>query len=321
MRPLLSVQDLAVGFRTDDGPVRVVEDVSFDLGAGEVLGLVGESGCGKSVTAMSIMRLLPAPPSFVERGRILLEGEDLLALPERRMRAVRGDRIGMIFQEPMTSLNPVYSVGFQLGEALRLHRDVNARDARAQAVEMLALVGVNAPERRLGQYPHELSGGIRQRVMIAMALICRPALLVADEPTTALDVTIQAQILELLARLKQELGMAVLMITHDLGVVAEFCERVLVMYAGRIVEAADVRSLFRSPRHPYTRGLMDSVPRLDAGKGRLETIPGMVPSPGKRPPGCLFAARCARALDRCHVEQPPLAGEDGHRYACWNPQP
>ena len=237
------------------------------------------------------------------------------------MCAIRGDRIGMIFQEPMTSLNPTYTVGFQMVEALRLHRDTGRSEAHASAIEMLQLVGVSAPERRMDQYPHELSGGLRQRVMIAMALICRPSLLIADEPTTALDVTIQAQILELLLQLKQDLGMAILMITHDLGVVAEFCERVLVMYAGRIVEQARVTELFETPRHPYTRGLIEAMPRLDSGKGKLATIPGIVPSPGERSQGCHFADRCMNVTGRCREEQPSLNGAADHKFACWNPVP
>jgi len=318
---LLSVENLSVSFATEEARATVVEEVSFQVGAGEVVGLVGESGCGKSVTAMSLVRLLPAPPSRVESGQVVFEGTDLLSLRERQVRSIRGDRIGFIFQEPMTSLNPTFTIGFQLIEALRLHRPVGQAEAAREAVEMLRLVGVGAPERRLKQYPHELSGGLRQRVMIAMALICRPSLLIADEPTTALDVTIQAQILELLARLKQEIGMAILLITHDLGVVAEFCEKVVVMYAGRVVEEAAVAPLFDRPRHPYTTGLMASIPRLTSGKGELPTIAGMVPSPGQRPSGCSFAARCPRVQPRCHDAFPPLTGEAGHRFACWNPEP
>ncbi|MGI9415412.1 MAG: ABC transporter ATP-binding protein [Hyphomicrobiales bacterium] len=319
--PLLSIKDLSVSFSIESGPVSIVEHVGFDMEAGEVVGLVGESGCGKSVTAMSIMRLLPQGVSRIDGGEVVFEGKGLLDLDEAGMCAIRGDRIGMIFQEPMTSLNPTYTVGFQLTEALHLHRETSRAEARKLAVEMLHLVGVSAPERRMDQYPHELSGGLRQRVMIAMALICRPSLLIADEPTTALDVTIQAQILDLLLRLKQDMGMAILMITHDLGVVAEFCERVMVMYAGRIVEQADVAELFETPRHPYTRGLMDAMPRLNGGKGKLPTIPGMVPSPSERSEGCHFADRCARAAERCRTDHPPLDGPPGHRFACWNPVP
>ena len=320
--PLLDVDGLTVAFATADRRrVQVVEAVSFRVAPGESVGLVGESGCGKSVTAMTLMRLLASPPAFIEAGRVRLDGTDLLALPEREMRAVRGDRIGMIFQEPMTSLNPVFTVAFQIAETLRVHRGLSDREARERARELLERVGIGAAERRLAQYPHELSGGLRQRVMIAMALACEPALLIADEPTTALDVTIQAQILKLLVRLRRELDMAVLMITHDLGVVAQTCERVEVMYAGRIVERAPTRVLFRHPRHPYTHGLLASTPKL-GGRGRkLPTIPGRVPQPGERGPGCYFAERCPRALDRCRVEIPALEplDEPDHAAACWNP--
>ena len=328
---LLAVEDLSVGFATEEGRISVVEDVSFTVAAGRTVGLVGESGCGKSVTAMSIMRLLPSPPSHVDGGRIRFEGTDLLALPEPEMRRVRGDRIGMIFQEPMTSLNPTLSIGFQIGEVLRLHRGLDKAAAREKSIEILRLVGVGAAERRVDQYPHQLSGGLRQRVMIAMALVCNPRLLIADEPTTALDVTIQAQILELLKRLQRELGMAILLITHDLGVVAEFCDEVVVMYAGRIVERSAVRALFASPRHPYTAGLLAAMPRLTKRGGRLVTIPGMVPPPAARGAGCSFADRCMRALPRCRAERPPLVPHapgqaerpraEPHWAACWNPPP
>ncbi len=318
---LLRVDDLSVGFATESGRVRVVENVSFEIAPGETLGLVGESGCGKSVTAMSLVRLLPAPPSFIDGGSVQLEGRELTTLGERELREVRGDRVGVVFQEPMTSLNPTYTIGFQLTEALRLHRDVDRAGARAKALERLQLVGVSAPERRLRQYPHELSGGLRQRVMIAMALMCDPVLLIADEPTTALDVTIQAQVLDLMATLRDELGMAMLLITHDLGVVAEFCQRVVVMYAGRVVESADVETLFETPRHPYTRGLMLSMPSLNAGRARLPTIPGVVPAMHERPPGCYFSSRCANVTPRCQAEVPPLTGDAHHQVACWNPDP
>jgi oligopeptide/dipeptide ABC transporter ATP-binding protein len=321
-RPLLEVENLSISFRTDSGPISVVEDVSFTLGAGEHVGLVGESGCGKSVTAMAIMGLNPSPPSRVDSGRILFEGRDLLALGRamRGMRGIRGNRIGMIFQEPMTSLNPSFKVGFQIAEVLKINRGLSKAAARAEVLELLRLVGIGAPERRAGQYPHELSGGLRQRVMIAMAIACSPALLIADEPTTALDVTVQAQILELIKRLQREIDMSVLLITHDLGVVAETCERVLVMYAGRIVESASVGTLYRHPRHPYTKGLLSSSPRLGSKRPVLDTIPGMVPAPGQRGPGCYFASRCPRALGRCHAEIPPLEPlVTGHDAACWNP--
>ena len=317
--PLLAVEALSVSFRAEGGYARVVDGLSFTVGAGRIVGLVGESGCGKSVTARAIMRLLPTPPARIDGGRIVLDGEDLLTLDERAMRRVRGDRIGMVFQEPMTSLNPTFPVGFQIGETLRLHRDLGRRAARAQVLELLRLVGIGAPERRFQQYPHELSGGLRQRVMIAMALACRPRLLIADEPTTALDVTIQAQILDLLVRLRDELAMALLLITHDLGVVAEYADEVVVMYAGKRVEWADVRALFRAPRHPYTHGLLTSIPRLTGSAGKLPTIPGAVPDPAERGPGCPFVGRCSRALARCAAEFPPSEHEDGHGFACWNP--
>ncbi|MEX0697606.1 MAG: ABC transporter ATP-binding protein [Dongiaceae bacterium] len=319
---LLRVEALSVGFATEEGRIRVVEDVSFAVAAGRTVGLVGESGCGKSVTAMSVMRLLPAPPAFVEGGRVLFEGADLLRLDATAMRRVRGDRIGMIFQEPMTSLNPTLSVGFQIAEVLRLHRGLGAAAARAQSVEILRQVGVGAPEGRVDQYPHQLSGGLRQRVMIAIAIVCRPALLIADEPTTALDVTIQAQILDLLRALQRELGMAILLITHDLGVVAEACDEVVVMYAGRVVERAAAGALFGRPRHPYTAGLLAARPRRAVRGRKLPTIPGMVPPPGRRGTGCSFAERCQRALPRCRDERPPLvAHAPGHDAACWNPPP
>ena len=320
--PLLDVAGLSVAFDGEQGERRVVEDVSFRVGAGETLGLVGESGCGKSVTAMSIMRLLPSPPSRAFAGKILFEGTDLLELAPDAMRALRGNRIGMVFQEPMTSLNPVFSIGYQIEEVLRLHHKLGRAEARRQALEMLRHVGIGAPERRLDQYPHQLSGGLRQRVMIAIALVCRPQLLIADEPTTALDVTIQAQILDLLRRLKREMGMALLLITHDLGVVAEMCDRVVVMYAGRIVEQADAAALFRRPRHPYTAGLLAAMPRLVPKGGKLPSIPGTVPPPGRRGVGCSCAERCPRAEARCRTELPPLAPtEAGHLAACWNPVP
>ncbi len=316
---LLRVEGLSTGFATEEGFVSVVEDVSFELAPGGTLGLVGESGSGKSVTAMSIMRLLAEPPARIVAGRVLFEGRDLLGLDGAAMRGVRGDRIAMIFQEPMTSLNPTMTVGRQIAEVLTLHRGLRRAAARAEAVAMLRQVGVGGAERRFDQYPHQLSGGLRQRAMIAMALVCRPALVIADEPTTALDVTIQAQILDLLRRLRAELGMAVLLITHDLGVVAEFCDEVAVMYAGRIVERGGA-ALFRRPRHPYTAGLLAATPRSTARGGRLATIPGVVPAPGRRGIGCSFAPRCGRVLERCRAERPPLAPvAAGHETACWNP--
>ena len=319
---LLEIDRFSLSFATEDGRFRVVEDVSFSIAAGESLALVGESGCGKSVTAMSIMRLVPSPPGHVDGGRILFQDRNLIDLDAEALRAIRGNRIGMVFQEPMTSLNPTFTVGYQIGEVFRLHRDLRGAEARAAAVDMLSLVGIGAPARRLAQYPHELSGGLRQRVMIAMALACRPDLLIADEPTTALDVTVQAQILDLLARLRRELGMSVLLISHDLGVVTEVCERVLVMYAGRIVESAAVGDLFRHPRHPYSAGLLASSPRLGDKRAVLPTIPGAVPGPSQRGPGCTFADRCPRVETRCRIETPVLETfAPDHRAACWNPEP
>jgi oligopeptide/dipeptide ABC transporter ATP-binding protein len=320
--PLLSVEGLSVSMNTEDGRIVLIDDVSFALRRGEVLGLVGESGCGKSVTAQTIMRLLPMPPARIERGRIELEGRDLVGLSEAGMRALRGDRMAMIFQEPMTSLNPTMTVGRQVAEVLTLHRGASAAEARRTATAMLDQVGIAEPGRRLGQFPHELSGGMRQRVMIAMALVCRPAVLIADEPTTALDVTIQAQILSLLRRLKDEFGLAILLITHDLGVVAEMCDRVVVMYAGRVVEHGSAQRVLGHPSHPYTAGLLTSSRRKDARGRRLPVIPGMVPSPGSWGDACRFSDRCARALPRCRTELPrlaPVAG--GGAAACWNPVP
>jgi oligopeptide/dipeptide ABC transporter ATP-binding protein len=307
---LLSVKDLVTSFRTDEGPLRAVDGVSFDVPEGKTLGVVGESGCGKSVTSLSILRLIPSPPGRIESGAIEFKGRDLLKLREREMQEVRGNEISMIFQEPMTSLNPVYTVGAQIIEAIRLHQKKSRGEARARAIEMLRMVGIPSPETNVDSYPHELSGGQRQRVMIAMALACEPKLLIADEPTTALDVTIQAQILELLRKLQKQLGMSVLLITHDLGVVAEYTDHVVVMYAGKVVESAPVRELFARPRHPYTKGLLGSVPaferRGDGPRKKLPTIEGMVPDLRKLPPGCRFADRCAMAKDACTREEPAL---------------
>uniref|UniRef100_A0A832I957 ABC transporter ATP-binding protein n=1 Tax=Eiseniibacteriota bacterium TaxID=2212470 RepID=A0A832I957_UNCEI len=316
--PLLEVRDLKTWFHTDDGVVRAVDGVSFDVRAGETLAVVGESGSGKSVTSLSILRLVPRPPGRYEGGAILFQGRDLLALPEPEMRRLRGKAISMIFQEPMTSLNPVFTCGDQIAEAVRLHEGLDRRAARARAIDMLRLVGIPSPEQRVDEYPHQMSGGMRQRVMIAMALACRPAILIADEPTTALDVTIQAQILELLERLQAELGMAVLLITHDLGVVAETADRVAVMYAGQVVEHADVRALFRRTLHPYTAGLLASRPRLGEARDRLRVIPGQVPNPARFPPGCRFHPRCPLAEERCRRDEPALeAFDDGHLVRCW----
>jgi peptide/nickel transport system ATP-binding protein len=315
---LLEVRDLHTRFETQAGPVRPVDGVSFDLRAGGTLGVVGESGSGKTMTALSILRLLPQGAGRIESGQIQFAGRELSTLPEREMRALRGKHIAMVFQEPMTSLNPVYSVARQIGEVLWLHEGMNKRAARARSIELLRVVGIPDPERRVDAYPHELSGGMRQRVMIAMAIACRPQLLIADEPTTALDVTIQAQILELLARLRRELGMAVLLITHDLGVVAEFAEEVLVMYAGTVVERAPASALFAAPQHPYTQGLLASAPARQAGKQRLATIAGMVPDLAHLPGGCRFRERCVRAVARCSESEPPLLDSGkGRKVACF----
>ena len=312
--PLLSVERLDVTMRG----VPVLEDVSFQIAPGETLGLVGESGCGKSVTALSIMRLLPNPPGKIAGGRILFDGIDMTALDAAGLRAIRGDRIGMIFQEPMTSLNPVYTIGDQIGESLIVHRGMSGSAAKAETAKLLDLVGIPSARNQLGRYPHEMSGGQRQRVMIAIALACRPKLLIADEPTTALDVTVQAQILDLIGRLRVELGMAVLLITHDLGVVAEFCDRVAVMYAGRIVEEAPAAELFRRPRHRYTEALLHTMPAANPPGRKLPSISGTVPAPLDRGDGCIFAPRCGFAVARCTSELPSLEGAS-HRLRCWNP--
>ena len=319
--PLLEVEGLKTHFFTRDGVVRAVDGVSFSVQAGETLALVGESGCGKSVTSLSILRLIASPPGRTVAGRIRFNGRDLLALSEPEMRGVRGNEISMIFQEPMTSLNPVLTIGRQIAEALTLHRGLSSAEALERAAELLKRVNIPEPERRAAEYPHQMSGGMRQRVMIAMALACDPKLLIADEPTTALDVTIQAQILDLMRALKEKTGAAIMLITHDLGVVAEMAQRVVVMYAGRKVEEAPVKDLFARPRHPYTRGLMKSIPRLGAAKAArqpLAEIPGMVPSLREPIAGCAFAMRCAYAVERCRVEAPPLeAKAEGHSVACW----
>jgi peptide/nickel transport system ATP-binding protein len=318
---VLDVKNLQTVFFTNSGLFRAVDNLSFHVQRGETLAIVGESGCGKSVSALSIMRLVPDPPGRVVGGSVMLEGTDLLSLDEAEMRKIRGNRISMIFQEPMTSLNPVMRIGDQITEVIRLHRETTSKDAWKQAVEMLRLVRIPEPERRVHEYPHQLSGGMRQRAMIAMALACRPTLLIADEPTTALDVTIQAQILALIVDLQKRLGTGLILITHDLGVVAQTAQRVIVMYAGRKVEEATVEDLFEHPRHPYTRGLMASMPAvisLEAkADARLTEIPGMVPSLTNLPPGCAFAPRCSLAIERCRAEYPPLQDFDGHLAACW----
>ncbi len=319
---VLDVKGLQTVFFTNSGLFKAVDDVSFSVRRGETLAIVGESGCGKSVTALSIMRLVPDPPGRIVGGSVVLEGTDLLGLDETEMRAIRGNRISMIFQEPMTSLNPVMRIGDQITEAVRLHRAMSRKEAWNKAVDMLRLVRIPVPERRALEYPHQISGGMRQRAMIAMALACRPALLIADEPTTALDVTIQAQILALVLELQQELGMGLVLITHDLGVVAQTAQRVVVMYAGRKVEEADVETLFAHPKHPYTRGLMASIPAVPSlgtqDNARLVEIPGMVPSLSRLPKGCAFAPRCELAMARCREEYPPLQAFGGdHLAACW----
>src|SRR5262245_55796828 len=317
--PLLDVRGLVTRFFTGAGTVRAVDGVSFQLAPAEAIGLVGESGCGKSVTALSIMRLVPSPPGRTVAGQVLFGGRDLLTLSEPELRRVRGGEIAMIFQDPMTSLNPVLPVGLQIVEALEFHRSMGRVAARRRAIELLDLVGIPAAHRRLDDYPHQFSGGMRQRVMIAMAISCEPKLLIADEPTTALDVTIQAQILDLIGRLRRELGMAVILITHDLGVVAGMCDRVHVMYAGHIVEASDVVNVFRDPRHPYTLGLLRSVPRInEPRKEKLIPIEGLPPDLIDAPAGCPFVPRCTYKVDRCVEENPSLEpAEPGHTIACW----
>jgi peptide/nickel transport system ATP-binding protein len=331
--PLLQVEDLQVEFRTRAGRVPVIRELSLSLAAGETLGIVGESGCGKSMTALSIMRLVPVPPGRIAGGRILFRGEDLLTLPERRMRQLRGNRIGMIFQEPMTSLNPVFTIGDQIMEVVQLHESVDRKTALFRAVEALRAVGIPAPERRVHEYPHQLSGGMRQRAMIAMAIVCTPELLIADEPTTALDVTVQAQIFDLLKTIQRDTDSGMILITHDMGAIAEMADRVVVMYAGRAVESGPVRRILKAPGHPYTQGLIRCVPHLraeiDEERAELEEIPGMVPALSEIGAGCAFADRCPFTMERCRTETPPnfVLGQDSaarneddseeHRAACW----
>jgi peptide/nickel transport system ATP-binding protein len=318
--PLLSVQGLGVEFRTRRGVARVLDDVGFELQRGQTLGVVGESGCGKSVTALAVMRLISQPPGRITGGRVMFDGRDLLSLPEADMRRVRGNRISMIFQEPMTSLNPAYTVGDQIAEAVRLHEGLSSADSISRAVQMLEAVGIPAAAQRVHEYPHQFSGGMRQRVMIAMALACKPDVLIADEPTTALDVTVQAQIFDLIAELRERTGTAVMLITHDMGAIAEMADRVVVMYAGRIVEAGAVRDILGSPLHPYTRGLIACAPgrRTVAPGEPLEEIPGTVPSLMERGAGCLFADRCASVMPKCRQTLPPTTALPGGRQvACW----
>jgi peptide/nickel transport system ATP-binding protein len=322
MPDLLQVQNLKTSFFTPEGEVRAIDGVSFEIGEGKTLGLVGESGCGKSVTSLSIMRLIPSPPGKIVGGEIFYRGRDLLRLNNEAMRRIRGNEISMIFQEPMTSLNPVFTVGNQIGEAIKLHQGLGKRETRQKTIDMLRLVKIADPESRVDSYPHQLSGGMRQRVMIAMALSCNPSLLIADEPTTALDVTIQAQILELMKELQQKIGgMALLLITHDLGVVSEQADNVAIMYAGKIVERSSTRAIFNRPFHPYTVGLLNSLPGIGGlKKKRLDAIPGMVPSPLHLPSGCRFRDRCPRAQEICAQTEPPLEEkEPGHTVACYFP--
>jgi peptide/nickel transport system ATP-binding protein/oligopeptide transport system ATP-binding protein len=317
---LLKIRGLHTYFFTDEGVAKAVDGVDLELEEGGTLGVVGESGCGKSVTALSIMRLIPDPPGKIVKGEITFNGIDLLNLSEAEMRKIRGRSISMIFQEPMTSLNPVFQIGDQISEVLRLHEGVSRKEAWNRSIEMLKMVGIPAPERRVSEYPHQLSGGMRQRAMIAMALACTPKVMIADEPTTALDVTIQAQILELMNSLQKEKGMSLILITHNLGVIAETARQVAVMYAGRIVEYTSVRSIFAAPKHPYTQGLLKSIPRLDEHHGRkqkLEVIPGLVPSLLDLPVGCKFSNRCKYVFDRCVEEPPLLEPASGHLVRCW----
>jgi oligopeptide transport system ATP-binding protein len=319
MASLLQIKELRTHFFTDEGVVRAVDGISYDVQEGETMGLVGESGCGKSVSALSILRLIPSPPGKIVGGEVWFDGEDLLKVDEEEIRHVRGNRIAMIFQEPMTSLNPVLTIGRQITEALELHLKMDRHAADRRAAELLEMVGIPEAHTRLGDYPHQFSGGMRQRVMIAMALSCNPKLLLADEPTTALDVTIQAQILEIMARLSREFGTAVIIITHNLGVVARYANRVNVMYAGKIVEASSARELYGKPRHPYTLGLLRSVPRLDeARRDKLVPIEGLPPDLANIPQGCSFYPRCSYRIDRCRQEEPPLMLVDEKHYAaCW----
>lgn len=319
---ILDIRDLKTFFYTYDGVAKAVDGISYRLSAGETLGIVGESGCGKSVSALSILRLIPDPPGRIVEGQIFFKETNLLELAYDRMREIRGNRISMIFQEPMTSLNPVFTVGNQIAEAFRLHQGLKRQEALEKSIDTLKLVNMPSPEKCVGQYPHELSGGMRQRAMIAMALACNPEILIADEPTTALDVTIQAQIIDLMLQLKEELGMAIILITHDLGIIAETVKRVIVMYAGKIVEEAPTRTIFKTPLHPYSQGLLQSMPRLGdkvrLGRVRLEEIPGVVPSLYELPAGCRFSTRCSHAMEICRKEEPDLEEIDERHFCrCW----
>ncbi|WP_238652727.1 ABC transporter ATP-binding protein [Paenibacillus piscarius] len=318
MQPVLKIEDLHTHFFTERGEVPAVDGVDLYINPGEILGVVGESGCGKSVTSLSVLKLVPSPPGQIVGGRILLKGRDILPLKDKEMRKIRGDSVAMIFQEPMTSLNPLFTVGQQIIETVRLHRGLARKEARAHGVDMLRKVGIPRPEAIMDEYPHRLSGGMRQRVMIAMAVSCSPELLIADEPTTALDVTIQAQILELIRQLNEEQGTAIMLITHDLGVVAEMCHRVAVMYAGKVVEEGRVRDIFKNPLHPYTRGLIESVPRMNETRERLYSIPGQVPVLSTDMQGCRFAPRCAEVMEVCAQSLPALTlQEEQHHCRCW----
>jgi peptide/nickel transport system ATP-binding protein len=317
-QPLLNISNVSVEFGPKADPIRVVDSVSFSIGVGEAVGLVGESGSGKSITSLSVLRLIPDPPGRIVSGSIEFEGQDLLKLPANRMPEIRGRDIAMIFQEPMSSLNPVMTIGDQISEALMLHQDLDRTARRERVIEVLKLVGMPDPFSRLGAYPHEFSGGMRQRVMIAMAVACNPKLLIADEPTTALDVTIQAQVLELMKSIRASENTAILLISHDLGVIADLCERVVVMYAGRVVEESDVASIFAAPAHPYTRGLLQSIPRLDDDRKRLYQIAGSVPIAGAVKQGCPFYARCDLRIDKCATQMPPMFKlSEQHKAACW----
>jgi peptide/nickel transport system ATP-binding protein/oligopeptide transport system ATP-binding protein len=314
-KPLLEVRSLSTHFFTEEGVIRAVENVTFEIHSEEILGLVGESGCGKSVTGLSILKLIPIPPGKIVSGEILFDGKRLLELEEKEMEKVRGNEISMIFQEPMTSLNPVFSIGDQIMEAILLHQGGSKTEARRRTIEILDRVRIPSPETRIDAYPHQLSGGMRQRAMIAMALSCQPKLLIADEPTTALDVTIQAQVLHLLKEIQREMGMAVMLITHDLGVVAEIADRVAVMYAGRILEYGPIEAIFQQVRHPYTKGLLNSIPLLEEKRKRLNAIPGQVPNPMDLPVGCKFHPRCYLMIEECKKEEPPLFQVNGDHFS------